>query len=172
MLQVTTSKAKSWRRGWMFAAAVILLGSACARSHAAPPLYFVSTSGNDSNAGTSQSQAFLTIGKAFDALFSIVGKHVSKHSFLEDLIFHARLSHHFQNRFRHIRGLGSTDHALKGDPRRALLLIYPLASSNVGTTFKGPLVGIGISFPASKDAEAVSYTVNNVYWDQEFGGSA
>jgi hypothetical protein len=35
-------------------------------------------------------------------------------------------------------------------------------------------MAIAISFPESKDAEsaAIEYTVNNVYWEQEFGFGA
>ena len=40
------------------------------------------------------------------------------------------------------------------------------------TTYQDAVIGIGISFPASHDAIPISYKVNNIYWDQEFGGPA
>lgn len=64
---------------------------------------------------------------------------------------------------------------------RGLLLIYPLDGGRArDDDRRGPAVGpepvmaIAISFPESKDAEsaAIEYTVNNVYWEQEFGFGA
>jgi hypothetical protein len=49
---------------------------------------------------------------------------------------------------------------------RGLLLIYPLDPSTIaGTT---PVIGWALSFPKSENAKPMSYTVNNVYWQQEF----
>ena len=33
--------------------------------------------------------------------------------------------------------------------------------------FDGPVIGFGVSFPKTKDSAPVTYTVNNVYWEQE-----
>lgn len=46
-------------------------------------------------------------------------------------------------------------------PQRGLLLIYPLLNAD-----GSPIVGFGISFPASTKAQAVEYVVNNTYWEQ------
>lgn len=52
--------------------------------------------------------------------------------------------------------------------QNGLLLLYPLAS---GEHVEGnlPVIGFGISFPKSPSAKTVTYTVNNVYSQQEFG---
>lgn len=73
---------------------------------------------------------------------------------------------------RQVRGLGSNAHGIGGDPRRGLLLVYPIVPPPDVTDYKAAIIGIGISFPANHDAVPISYKVNNVYWDQEFGGSA
>lgn len=71
--------------------------------------------------------------------------------------------------FRSVRG--------KRVPGEGLLLIYPLDPTRLDPThgdadFQGPVIGIGVSFPAKENSSKVSYTVNNVYWDLEYGGSA
>ena len=53
------------------------------------------------------------------------------------------------------------------DKKRGLLLIYPLSSKAAGTEL--PPIGLALSFPGSKTAKPIQYTVNNVYWKQEFG---
>jgi len=54
---------------------------------------------------------------------------------------------------------------------RGLLLLYPLDPAfpmpPVGDI---PIVGFAMSFPESADTSAIEYVVNNVYWEQEFGG--
>jgi hypothetical protein len=59
--------------------------------------------------------------------------------------------------------------AIRGvrDKRAGLLLIYPLLPWK--ETQGPPPVGLAISFPASDSPLTIAYTVNNVYWDQEFG---
>lgn len=57
-------------------------------------------------------------------------------------------------------------------PGEGLLLIYPLDPTPGEVDFEGPLIGIGVSFPAKENSRKVSYTVNNVYWDMEYGGAA
>ena len=47
-------------------------------------------------------------------------------------------------------------------PQRGLLLLYPLIPDGLGQA----IVGFGISFPASDEAQAVEYVVNNTYWEQ------
>lgn len=62
-------------------------------------------------------------------------------------------------------------------PERGLLLLYPLkpeidvdgvSISKSGNAF----IGWALSFPSSKTAKTVSYRVNNVYWEQEYGDFA
>jgi hypothetical protein len=53
------------------------------------------------------------------------------------------------------------------DKKRGLLLIYPLSPKAAGTEL--PPIGLALSFPGSKTAKPIQYTVNNVYWKQEFG---
>ena len=57
-------------------------------------------------------------------------------------------------------------------PGEGLLLIYPLDPKPGEIEFAGPVIGIGVSFPAKENTRKVSYTVNNVYWDLEFGAAA
>ena len=53
--------------------------------------------------------------------------------------------------------------------RNGLLLLYPLSSKGAHVQGDVPVIGLGISFPKSPSARTVSYTVNNVYSQQEFG---
>lgn len=71
---------------------------------------------------------------------------------------------------RLIRGKGRPSMGIPAHPERGLLLIYPLSSSFAEIDFAGPVVGFGISFPASDNVVPVVYKVNNVYWGQEYGG--
>jgi hypothetical protein len=54
-------------------------------------------------------------------------------------------------------------------PERGLLLLYPLDPVIAGMDFDDvPVLGFGVSFPRSGDEQtAVSYRVNNVYWQLE-----
>lgn len=58
-------------------------------------------------------------------------------------------------------------------PERGLLLIYPLDSTNVllnGEQFTGmPIIGIAMSFPASRNRTTVEYQVNTKYWLDRYG---
>lgn len=58
-------------------------------------------------------------------------------------------------------------------PERGLLLIYPLDSSNVlldGERFtKMPIIGMAMSFPASRNRTTVEYQVNTKYWLDRYG---
>ena len=42
-------------------------------------------------------------------------------------------------------------------------------SPDASFTLPKPVIGFGVSFPESTTAEKVRYTVNNVYWEQEYG---
>ena len=54
------------------------------------------------------------------------------------------------------------------EPKKGLLLIYPLDTAKTGTD--KPLIGFAFSFPDSDKAERVTYRVTNLYWQQEYGG--
>jgi hypothetical protein len=66
--------------------------------------------------------------------------------------------------FRMVRG--------RRTPGEGLLLIYPLDPEPGDVAFDGPIIGIGVSFPAKENSKKITYTVNNVYWDLEFGTAA
>ena len=53
--------------------------------------------------------------------------------------------------------------------RNGLLLLYPLSPAGDHVDGEVPVIGFGISFPKSPSARTVTYTVNNVYSQQEFG---
>ena len=53
--------------------------------------------------------------------------------------------------------------------RNGLLLLYPLSPTGDHVEGDVPVIGFGISFPKSPSARTVTYTVNNVYSQQEFG---
>ena len=53
--------------------------------------------------------------------------------------------------------------------RNGLLLLYPLSPAGDHADGDVPVIGLGISFPWSPNASTVTYTVNNVYSQQEFG---
>lgn len=59
------------------------------------------------------------------------------------------------------------------DKHRGLLLIYPLDYEvrdrpELSAPPDLPPIGLVLSFPNSDTAKTIDYTVNNVYWDQEF----
>jgi hypothetical protein len=55
---------------------------------------------------------------------------------------------------------------------RGLLLVYALDPATAAVPFAGPIVGFAISFPSSSERVSVRYTVNNVFWQQEYAGEA
>lgn len=73
---------------------------------------------------------------------------------------------------RRVRGEGHG--AVAGDPRRALLLIYLLDPDEAGAeelVGRSPVAAFGVSFPASEAGVKVEYKVNNVAWEQDYGGA-
>jgi hypothetical protein len=73
---------------------------------------------------------------------------------------------------RRVRGEGYQ--GVAGDPRRALLLIYVLDPEEAGSSeLKGrpPVAAFGVSFPASDAGVKIEYRVNNVAWEQDYGGA-
>jgi hypothetical protein len=73
---------------------------------------------------------------------------------------------------RRVRGEGHG--GVDGDPRRALLLIYLLDPDEAGADeLKGlpTVAAFGVSFPASGSGVKVEYKVNNVAWEQDYGGA-
>lgn len=71
---------------------------------------------------------------------------------------------------RYIRGHGHVETGVPQRPDRGLLLIYPLDPVTAGMNHKVPVIAAGVSFPSSTLSTKVEYAVNNVYWDQEYGG--
>lgn len=71
---------------------------------------------------------------------------------------------------RHVRGKGDPARGIAGHPETGLMLLYPLSPTPGELDFDGPLMGFGLSFPASDTTTTVAYTVNNTYWNQEYGG--
>ncbi len=65
---------------------------------------------------------------------------------------------------------GPSIRAIRGQrhPERGLLLIYPLDPSGLELGFTAPIIGFGISFPSGGVKVSVPYTVNNVFWKQEY----
>jgi hypothetical protein len=55
-------------------------------------------------------------------------------------------------------------------PQRGLLLLYPLDPRRASIASDQPIIGWAVSFPGSPRAQPIEYVVNNVYWEQEFGG--
>lgn len=55
-------------------------------------------------------------------------------------------------------------------PERGLLLIYPMDPAVPKIDFDGPIIGFGASFPSGGERVLVRYTVNNVFWQQEYAG--
>ncbi len=73
---------------------------------------------------------------------------------------------------RRVRGLGAA--GVAGEPQRGLLLLYlidPQKSEYGLPASAPPLVGFGISFPGSNAGRKVEYKVNNVEWEQQYGGA-
>jgi hypothetical protein len=73
---------------------------------------------------------------------------------------------------RRVRGEGYG--AVDGDTRRALLLIYLLDPNEAGAVELKDLPAVaafGVSFPASGSGVKVEYKVNNVAWEQDYGGA-
>jgi hypothetical protein len=54
-------------------------------------------------------------------------------------------------------------------PTRGLLLLYPVCLTDEERSSETITLGIGISFPESPSAPRVTYKVNGIYYDQEFG---
>jgi hypothetical protein len=68
---------------------------------------------------------------------------------------------------------GPAIRAVRGrHPQHGLLLLYPLSPKPADIDVKVPIIGFGVSFPESRDAKPVKYTVNNIFWQQEYGAEA
>lgn len=63
---------------------------------------------------------------------------------------------------RTVRGRGSPEAGVKGDPRRGLVIVYPLDPTEAGIDVDVPVVGLVVSFPESDTARAVRYRFNSV----------
>jgi hypothetical protein len=63
---------------------------------------------------------------------------------------------------RTVRGKGSVEFGAAGDPRRGLVIIYPLDPAEPGIDVDVPIIGVVVSFPDSVNARAVRYRFNTV----------
>lgn len=63
---------------------------------------------------------------------------------------------------RRIRGKGDPTKGISGDPRRGLVIIYPLDPTIPEIDVEVPIVGLVVSFPESDKARAVRYRFNTV----------
>jgi hypothetical protein len=71
---------------------------------------------------------------------------------------------------RHVRGLGAE--GVLAHPERGLLLLYPIDRKAAGIPQEvPPVVGFGISFPASHITTTVEYEVDHLTWENEYGPS-
>lgn len=63
---------------------------------------------------------------------------------------------------RAVRGRGWREAGVTGDPRRGLVVIYPLDPGEPAIDVDVPIVGVVVSFPESDTARAVRYRFNTV----------
>jgi hypothetical protein len=68
---------------------------------------------------------------------------------------------------RQVRGLGA--YGVPSHPERGLLLLYPIDPKGAELP-KGasPVVGFGVSFPASRSTTSVKYEVDHLLWETEY----
>ncbi|CAI8752719.1 Z1 domain-containing protein [Pseudomonas sp. IT-P258] len=68
---------------------------------------------------------------------------------------------------RQVRGLGAK--GVLGHPERGLLLIYPIDPCGAGLPVDAhPVIGFGVSFPASRSTTTVKYEVDHLLWETEY----
>lgn len=68
---------------------------------------------------------------------------------------------------RRVRGLG--DDNVPAHPERGLLLLYPIDPNGADLPDGSPpVVGFGISFPASRSTTTVKYKVDHLLWETEY----
>jgi hypothetical protein len=71
---------------------------------------------------------------------------------------------------REIRGAGAE--GVPAHPERGLLLIYAVTPDKDASGVNGePVIAFGVSFPGSRAGRKVSYKVNNVAWELDYGSS-
>lgn len=63
---------------------------------------------------------------------------------------------------RTVRGRGWAPSGVAGDPRRGLIIVYPLDPTIPGVPVDVPIIGLVVSFPESNNARAVRYRFNTV----------
>jgi hypothetical protein len=63
---------------------------------------------------------------------------------------------------RAVRGKGWQEAGVVGDPRRGLVIVYPLDPAEPAIDVDVPIVGVVVSFPESHNARAVRYRFNTV----------
>jgi hypothetical protein len=68
---------------------------------------------------------------------------------------------------RQVRGLGAE--GVPAHPERGLLLLYPIDPKGAELPSGiPPVVGFGVSFPASESATTVKYEVDHLLWETEY----
>lgn len=68
---------------------------------------------------------------------------------------------------RHVRGLGAE--GVPAHPEKGLLLLYPVDLKGEGVPDGAlPVVGFGVSFPASHSTTTVKYAVDHLLWETEY----
>ena len=68
---------------------------------------------------------------------------------------------------RRVRGLGSD--GVPAHPERGLLLLYPIDQKGAELSERvPPMVGFGVSFPASRSTITVKYEVDHLLWETEY----
>lgn len=63
---------------------------------------------------------------------------------------------------RQMRGRGSSDGLVKGNPSKGLVIIYPLDPKEASLDIEVPIIGLVVSFPESLTAQSVRYRFNTV----------
>lgn len=70
---------------------------------------------------------------------------------------------------RQIRGMGDEKKGIQGHPERGVMIVYLLDPEHAGLEVEMPVVALALSFPRTQRDEKITYKVNNVYWEQEYG---
>lgn len=73
---------------------------------------------------------------------------------------------------RRVRGFGAP--GVPPEPEQGLIVLYVLDPASSGLEFRPDAPGVvafGISFPGSNSDVKISYQINNVAWEQEYGAS-
>ncbi|HIW00970.1 MAG TPA: Z1 domain-containing protein [Candidatus Desulfovibrio intestinipullorum] len=70
---------------------------------------------------------------------------------------------------RQIRGMGDEKRGIQGHPERGFMIVYLLDPEHADLKIEIPVVALALSFPRTERDEKITYQVNNIYWEQEYG---